>query len=750
MVFLHILFVEFKRLLVSKGTWLVMACSLCMPLLGYSFYTPASTATAFSAQMANPILAGGLGGAFCFSVFTLIEYDRINKYQCEAVMDSIISPLIISFAKCLSILLIASLTWLAALCLYLPIMRAALGTAFILSETLLAFSVMMLPALWMGVLASAAFYQLFRRIDLSFISFTALALFSMSKWCSDLYLIRWINPLVTVFSNDFNNTLFYRLAAYSRLLWLLIFSAFYVFSLICIRNHGLGIIGSFRIHLRKVYLPLMACLLAMGSVWLVVSEPYIDKAALVQEDEGPISSGMVYSVPADDETDYPNIDLLNQYVWLTVNAQKGYVDGNARYQLNNKTHESQWVTMLLLPGYTINTITANSKAIEYADPGLDQENSQHPIRIQLPADEWIELEVNYTGYPKVANAARSTLIGNEISADYLFMNSLSILPKLSLNEAENFINEGEVVLPANLELISLGNEAAVVSENASTKTWRFANTSSKLRFIAGDYVKLAVKDSPFPVYFYYSRRHQQEFEAMDIDKVLSDTLNYCAKQFGLLPYSEDYPLNIIMISAHFMGGGANGNFSFMGETYFSKENLSNPSKGASAAEVIAHEIIHQWWGVHSYLMDMENTDWSSEGLTVYTTYRMMKEKYNEAYVKQFYIDQWLNSLAALRNNYFLRNPDMQSMLPDKYLLNLQQLVFDATIYNKMPLQILKAEQLIGEAKMDEVLAGLFENGGTEMPPYVTWQDFLDACNLSEEELTLDQAFIESLGGEFNV
>lgn len=188
----------------------------------------------------------------------------------------------------------------------------------------------------------------------------------------------------------------------------------------------------------------------------------------------------------------------------------------------------------------------------------------------------------------------------------------------------------------------------------------------------------------------------------------------------------------------------------MGEIYFSKENLSNPSKGASAAEVIAHEIIHQWWGVHSYLMDMENTDWSSEGLTVYTTYRMMKEKYGEAYVKQFYIDQWLNSLAALRNNYFLRNPDMQAMLPDKYLLSLEQLVFDATIYNKMPLQILKAEQLIGEAKMDEVLANLFENGGTEMPPYVTWQDFLDACNLTEEELMLDQAFIESLGGEFNV
>ena len=81
---------------------------------------------------------------------------------------------------------------------------------------------------------------------------------------------------------------------------------------------------------------------------------------------------MVYSVSVDDETDYPDIDLLNQYVRLSVNAQKGYVDGNASYQLHNKTRESQWVTMLLLPGYTINTITANGKVIEYVDPGIDQ------------------------------------------------------------------------------------------------------------------------------------------------------------------------------------------------------------------------------------------------------------------------------------------------------------------------------------------------------------------------------------------
>ena len=52
--------------------------------------------------------------------------------------------------------------------------------------------------------------------------------------------------------------------------------------------------------------------------------------------------------------------------------------------------------------------------------------------------------------------------------------------------------------------------------------------------------------------------------------------------------------------------------------------------------------------------------------------------------------------------------------------------------------MLKAERLVGgEAQMDEILKGLFQQGGTEMPPYLTWQDFLDACGLTEEQLNLE-------------
>ena len=47
--------------------------------------------------------------------------------------------------------------------------------------------------------------------------------------------------------------------------------------------------------------------------------------------------------------------------------------------------------------------------------------------------------------------------------------------------------------------------------------------------------------------------------------------------------------------------------------------------------------------------------------------------------------------------------------------------------------------------MDQILRELFQNGGTELPPYVTWQDFLDACGLTEEQLTLTPEDIADTG-----
>jgi len=53
----------------------------------------------------------------------------------------------------------------------------------------------------------------------------------------------------------------------------------------------------------------------------------------------------------------------------------------------------------------------------------------------------------------------------------------------------------------------------------------------------------------------------------------------------------------------------------------------------------------------------------------------------------------------------------------------------------MPLKILKAEKLVGgEKAMDEILNSLFGRELNPEYPYLTYQEFLDACDLTEEGL----------------
>ena len=55
----------------------------------------------------------------------------------------------------------------------------------------------------------------------------------------------------------------------------------------------------------------------------------------------------------------------------------------------------------------------------------------------------------------------------------------------------------------------------------------------------------------------------------------------------------------------------------------------------------------------------------------------------------------------------------------------------------MPLKIYKAEQLVGgEEAMDQILHTLFNRELDPMYPYLTYEEFLSACALTEEDLNL--------------
>ncbi|MDE7243517.1 MAG: hypothetical protein K2O18_06015 [Oscillospiraceae bacterium] len=731
--------VELSRLLRSKVTWLAVLSSAAAPTAGYVLYQPAGTGTAAASALANPLLAGAAGGSFIFATLTLFEMNRVKKDRMEPIMNSILSPLTAN-AVTISLLLTAAGTALFTALLCLPYTWANLGQNFQWNEYWKFAAIFLLPALLMSVLLASAFYLIFRRADLSFICFTAVMLAGLGPWNTDTYLLYWIDLSGLGFSGDLGNTSIYRMALYSRILWLCLFSGLWIAALLCVRNHGRNLLGSLLHNLRNICLPLLAIALFASGTALAVNQPYMDHEPPLTLDDGAFSTGgsMAVSMGPDAEEE-SGLSIRRIDADLRFDAQRGLLKGSAKYQIQNLTGKEQDCLLEVDPGCIVEQVTANGKNIPFQDLKNDHYMLTKNISLALPVEEQCETVITYHTRPAVPANTGALSLYFEITPEYISIGGYHLTPSFqNAVETENCVYSGQVTLPAEMELIASGKTPQRIRENGDgTATWHIQSSGTRTTIFAGNYVRAEIPEAGFPVYFCYSKNHQQEFEQMDILSMLNSTLAYCTRQYGPLPYTEDEPLHIVMTSAHMMGGGASRNLSYMGETFFTASNLNDPSKGGSAAEVIAHEIIHQWWGIQRFLYDMENTDWSSEALTCYTTYRLMKELHGEEYARKFYVDIWQTKYHDLQANYYLRNPEYLQMLPEKHQASLSALIFDSCTYAKAPLQILKAERLAGgEAEMDRILRELFQNGGTEMPPFITWQDFLDACGLTEDQLII--------------
>ena len=101
------------------------------------------------------------------------------------------------------------------------------------------------------------------------------------------------------------------------------------------------------------------------------------------------------------------------------------------------------------------------------------------------------------------------------------------------------------------------------------------------------------------------------------------------------------------------------------------------------------------------------------------------------------MDQWQRDVDDYFLNFYVRNPEYLEKLPEAERLNIAGSLSGVRRYSEMPLKILKAEQLVGgEEAMDQILRGLFNRELDPMYPYLTYQDFLNACGLTEEDLNL--------------
>ena len=718
---------ELGRLLQSHLTWLIVLLTVLSPAAGLVLYRPATATTMLSLYLANPAMAGGVMGGVLFGVLTVYELDRVSRSRADVLMDAAVSPLTMALTRLLALLAAAVGTLALTMLVWLPVSAGLIGSVFSGVDYALAYGLLMGLALPLSILAAGAAYQFTRRADLSLVLFAAFAALSLTVWADDWQLC-WLNPCVWALSDDFSNFRVFRSVAWMRLPWLAALAGVWTVSYLCVRQYGKGLFGSLARGVRRAYRPAIALALLACSGTAYAAQPFIDHS------NPDLTVMSFYEIPYAE-----GVTFLSRSAQVFPDTAAGTVTGRASYRFENTSGQEQSISFGVNPGYTISNVRAGGADVPFTVSGY-QEYNEARLEVTIPAEEQVELTMEYSGFPQESLPTMQG--GKELSDDYLCLENSALSPRvMNVLPGENGYPAAiEITLPASMTAVPFGSsEAEVVSENDdSTRTWRYEDNGAGGILYAGDYVREDIEAGGMTIQFYYGRKHQAVMEAAGAVDAVKAVVDYCTEHYGKLSFGSGETLKLIQ--SRVAGGGyATDGASLLDEADFTANNLGDAAKGGGAGEVMIHELVHQWWGLGNMFDTSDSTSpWSAEGLTVYTTYRIVKELYGEAYAQEHYVNQWQQAVDDYYLDFYVRCPEYLERLPENVRLNISNSLSGMRQYCEMPLKILKAEQLVGgEEAMDQILNSLFNRELDPMYPYLTYQEFLDACGLTEEDLSLD-------------
>ena len=718
---------ELGRLLQSRLTWLIVLLTVLSPAAGLVLYRPATATTMLSLYLANPAMAGGVMGGVLFGALTVYELDRVSRSRADVLMDAAVSPLTMALTRLLALLAAAVGTLTLTMLVWLPVSAGLIGSVFSGVDYALAYGLLMGLALPLSILAAGAAYQFTRRADLSLMLFASFAALSLTVWADDWQLC-WLNPCVWALSDDFSNFRVFRSVAWMRLTWLAALAGVWTVSYLCVRQYGKGLFGSLARGVRRAYRPAIALALLACSGTAYAAQPFIDHS------NPDLTVMSFYEIPYAE-----GVTFLSRSAQVFPDTAAGTVTGRASYRFENTSGQEQSISFGVNPGYTISNVQVGGADVPFTVSGY-QEYNEARLEVTIPAEEQVELTMEYSGFPQESLPTMQG--GKELSADYLCLENSALSPRvMNVLPGENGYPAAiEITLPASMTAVPFGSsEAEVVSENDDgTRTWRYEDNGAGGILYAGDYVREDIEAGGMTIQFYYGRKHQDVMEAAGAVDAVKAVVDYCTEHYGKLSFGSGETLKLIQ--SRVAGGGyATDGASLLDEVDFTANNLGDAVKGGGAGEVMIHELVHQWWGLGNMFDTSDSTSpWSAEGLTVYTTYRIVKELYGEAYAQEHYVDPWQQAVDDYYLDFYVRCPEYLEGLPESVRLNISNSLSGMRQYCEMPLKILKAEQLVGgEEAMDQILNSLFNRELDPMYPYLTYQEFLDACGLTEEDLSLD-------------
>ncbi len=723
---------ELCRLLLCRTTWLTIILSLILYLFGYSIYQMSGLTTMAVLYLANPISLCTLSSTVLFSVLALYELNKTHKNHVEAITYSIVSPWTMTLVLTAGLIICALLTAVLGFLLFLPYTYQKLDLVFSFSDYFLCWFLIFFPAPVFGILLAACCYLITQRTDVSILAVIVFLIFSRSGAQKEQCWWQWSLPVFPALSDDFSNAVVFRIAFYSRSMWLCIFGGCFLIALLCLRRYKKNLLRSFLFGLRKPFTIVLAlCLLSLGGS-LLYFQPFFDSSPTDW-----ITAQITHPEHILDDVFLTGTELTADI----TDTAFGTISGSVVYHIENTSGQPRELYFHLNAGYSIQSATLNDEPISMIIDPTDL-ISRRDWSCTLPADPEITLKLTYHGSPKIWNNRSTILLNTMITPTYIDLLSIHLFPVPQLvTKTSQTPFLANITLPANLVPVTTGYATEWISDNNdNTKTWSASDSGTSIMGLcAADYVKTELKGNrgTIPIEFYYSRKHQKQLEEMNAISIIEAAVAYCTEHYGPRSFAKGKPFKIIQGTEFMFGGYAVSNISSTLEESFTVKNFQDTAKGSTGAEVLAHEIIHQWWGLGVMLEDSENPYWTSEGITTYSTYRLMEELYGEEYAKQYYLDKWDSSMTRRKNNFYIRHPEYMDCLPEEYATTIRNEINSVYLYDGTAQLIKRAEELIGgREKMDSVLSQLFLEGGAT-PLYITFDDFLNSCGLTKEELNYE-------------
>ncbi len=653
---------------------------------------------------------GALFGSVLFGMMTIILLNRDQRKGSKDLIEANLEYYQLIIVRIISLILLVIGTILLGMLVVFIVQTWIYQTVFELRIYLFSYGVVLFPAILFAILLTSGVYLITDNSDMSLLSLAGLYFLSLT---SNNYLLNWVQTHALLYSDFASIRPVTSFILYNRLFWVSISLGVLALGLLFKRRYQRGIYESMLINGQKLFIPLAVVGLLCLALLIYSHEPLINSADSALNIEEPvINERVILTKILPDITFYPDkgeMKAVVNYIFFKLLAEE-------RIELITNT------------GLQITSVKVNG-----LPTGFEYLKGTDRIQVDLADGEQVELEVIYEGrikYPHVSTVA-GYISENSI---YLLEQSHWIFEPLTARDEQVEII-GAVTLPAELTAVPVG-EITAIKEEAGQKTWEYMlkTRSLELGFFAAEYTQKIFNAAGIEVQLFTSPRHEAYLFQKDLEHYITGIVEYYTQVIGEYAFL-DQPLKIVESSLYKTGGHSTANVITIAEYVFNREFTNSTSmeewRFYQDIELLAHEIAHQWWG--SGVEVTVNTPWSSEGLACYMSNKYMEAEFGEE-VSFMLSSYWESSVRLMQGKYYYQHPNQVGLLKKDMQTQIATEKLKTELYSIMPLQLLKAEKILGKEQFLQSLARLYKQNLFQS---VSYQEFFAETNLTKEAITLD-------------